>query len=118
VSAWFERLNGEPPHLYLVAYVAEYPDPDDFLRATPFRRRNRWQNDAYDRLVEAGRHQAEPARRIELYQQADAILVEEAPIMPVYYDRGHMLVKPWVSRFPTSSLRWYGYWKDAIIESH
>jgi len=112
------RLNGEPPHLYLVAYMAEYPDPDDFLEPAAFRRRNRWQNDAYDRLVEEARHETEPGRRIKLHQQADAILVEEAPIMPVYYDRGHMLVKPWVTRFPTSSLRWYGHWNDVIIEPH
>jgi oligopeptide transport system substrate-binding protein len=118
VRPFLHRLNSEPPHLYLVAYMAEYPDPDDFLRSAPFRRRNRWQNDAYDRLVEEARREIEPGRRIELYRQADAILVEEAPIMPVYYDRGHLLAKPWVSRFPTSSLRWYGYWKDTIIEPH
>lgn len=116
--AWRHRLSTDPPHLYLVATMAEYPDPDDFLRASPFRRRTSWRNDAYDSLVEAARHETELGRRIELYRQADAILVEEAPIMPIYYDRGHMLVKPWVTRFRTSSLRWYGYWNDVIIEPH
>jgi ABC-type oligopeptide transport system substrate-binding subunit/DNA-binding SARP family transcriptional activator len=118
VRAWLDRLSSEPPHLHLTASMAQYPDPDDLLRATPFRRRNRWQNDAYDRLVEKARQATTPAVRIELYQKADAMLVEEAPIMPIYYDRGHLLLKPWVTRFPTSSLRWYGHWHDAIVEPH
>jgi ABC-type oligopeptide transport system substrate-binding subunit/DNA-binding SARP family transcriptional activator len=118
VRAWLDRLNKQPPQLYLTASMAEYPDPDDLLRASPFRRRTRWQNDAYDRLVQEARQATTPAIRIKLYQQAEAILVEEAPIMPIYYDRGHLLLKPWVSRFPTSSLRWYGHWNDVIIEPH
>jgi ABC-type oligopeptide transport system substrate-binding subunit/DNA-binding SARP family transcriptional activator len=118
VRSFLHRLGSDPPHLYLVAYLAEYPDPDDFLRPVTFRHRNRWQDDTYNRLVEAARHETELGRRIELYRQADAILVEEAPIMPVYYDRGHLLVKPWISRFPISSLRWYGHWNDVVIDPH
>jgi ABC-type oligopeptide transport system substrate-binding subunit/DNA-binding SARP family transcriptional activator len=118
VGAWLDRLNSEPPHLHLTAWMAQYPDPDDFLRAAAFRRRNRWQNDVYDRLVEEAQRATTPAIRIKLYQKADKILVEEAPIMPIYYDRGHLLLKPWVTRFPTSSLRWYGHWHDAIVEPH
>ena len=52
-----------------------------------------------------------------LYRQADRMLVEEAPIMPVGYGRQHLLVKPWVSRFPTSAVK-YLFWRDVIIEPH
>jgi len=55
--------------------------------------------------------------RMRMYQQADRILIEEAPILPLAYGRFHMLVKPWVRRYLTSPLRWW-YWKDVIIEPH
>jgi len=52
-----------------------------------------------------------------MYRQADRILVEEAPVLPLAYGRFHMLVKPWGRRYLTSPLRWW-YWKDVIIEPH
>ena len=56
-------------------------------------------------------------QRMTLYRQADQMLVEEAPIIPVGYGRQHLLVKPWVSTFPTSAIR-YWFLKDVIIEPH
>jgi ABC-type oligopeptide transport system substrate-binding subunit len=52
-----------------------------------------------------------------MYQQADRILVEEAPILPLLYDRCHLLVKPWVIKFPISPIKW-NFWKEVIIEPH
>jgi hypothetical protein len=54
---------------------------------------------------------------MKLYRQADRMLVEDGAIMPLFYWRAHMLVKPWVIHLPTpvvgSSL-----WKDVIIRPH
>jgi ABC-type oligopeptide transport system substrate-binding subunit len=52
-----------------------------------------------------------------MYQQADATLVRQVPILPLAYLRFHMLVKPWVRSFRTSPLRWW-FWKDVILEPH
>ena len=54
--------------------------------------------------------------RMELYQQADRILVQEAPIMPLIYGRLHLLVKPWVRKYPTSAIE-QRFWKDVVIEA-
>jgi oligopeptide transport system substrate-binding protein len=118
LEAWLERLHSDPPHLHMVSWIADYPDPDSFLRTSGFQGRTRWRNDDYDRLVEVARHTAIPADRVKMYHQADRILVEQAPIMPIYYDRGHLLLKPWVRRFPISIMRWFGYWEDAVLEPH
>jgi ABC-type oligopeptide transport system substrate-binding subunit len=55
--------------------------------------------------------------RLKLHRQADKVLVEEAVIIPLTYHRQHMLVKPWVTKFPTSVIKIW-YWKDVIIEPH
>jgi oligopeptide transport system substrate-binding protein len=108
-------LDREPPHLCLLGWVADYPDPDNFLRVCPASSRSGWRNKVYERLVEEARRITDQEERVKLYQQADRILVEEAVMVPLLYRRSHLLVKPWVSKYPTSALsEWF--WKDVIIE--
>ena len=45
------------------------------------------------------------------------ILAEEAPIMPIFHNSTRLLVKPWVTRFPTTGLREW-FFKDVIIRPH
>jgi len=111
------RLDREPSHVFFSGWLADYPDPDSFLRANPARRQTRWQNEAYERLVEEARRVSDQGERIKLYRQADRILVEEAAIIPFTYGRLNMLVKPWVRKYPTSALTGW-FWKDVIIEPH
>ncbi len=112
-----DRLEKEPPHMFFLGWVADYPDPDNFLRASPVRRYTGWQNAAYDGLVEEARRATDQEERMRLYQQADRILVEEAAVVPLLYRRYHLLVKPWVKKFPTSPMKML-FWKDVIIEPH
>jgi ABC-type oligopeptide transport system substrate-binding subunit len=90
---------------------AAYPDPDSFLRAGIYRERTHWRHEAYDRLVEQARRLTDQSERMRLYRQADQILTEEAPIVPVAYGAWHWLVKPWVRNAVRG-------WKDIIIEPH
>jgi oligopeptide transport system substrate-binding protein len=114
---FFDRLNREPPPMHIWGWVADYPDPDNFLRVGHFRHYTRWRNEAYDRLVEDARRVIDRGKRMQLYAHADRILVEEAPIVPLAHEARHLLVKPWVSKFPTSATRRW-FWKDVIIEPH
>jgi len=110
-------MRREPPHMFLTGWTADYPDPDNFLRVSPIRRYTRWQNEAYDRLVEEARRVTDQGERMRLYGQADRILVEQAPILPLLHLRFPLLVKPWVRKFPTSPMKAW-FWKDVIIEPH
>jgi ABC-type oligopeptide transport system substrate-binding subunit len=111
-AAFLDRLlTGEVAHMWISRWIADYADPDSFLRACPIELRSRWPNEAYHRLVEQGRRMMDQERRMDLYRRADRILVQEAAIVPLVYGRYHFLVKPWVKRYP-------GPWKDVIIEPH
>jgi oligopeptide transport system substrate-binding protein len=116
-ATFCDRLDRERPHLFGLGQHSAYGDPDYLLRACFVRRWPRWRNEVYDRLVEEARRVTDQGERMTLYHEADAMLVQEAAIMPLGYTRLHLLVKPWVSRFPTSAIkRWFC--KDAIIEPH
>jgi ABC-type oligopeptide transport system substrate-binding subunit/DNA-binding SARP family transcriptional activator len=112
-----ERMENDPPHIYFGAWYADYPDPDNFLRVCDGIRWTRWQNDIYSRLVEEARRVVDQQERMKMYLQADSMLVGEAVIMPVIYWRSHLLVKPWIKRFPTSAVKWW-FLKDVIVEPH
>ena len=102
--------------MWMVGWWVDYPDPDDVLRVQWWVAPG-WQNEIYERLVEDARRVTDQEERMRMYGQADRILIEEAPILPLAYGRFHMLVKPWVRRYLTPPLRWW-YWEDVIIEPH
>jgi len=76
-----------------------------------------WRNEAYHGLVEEARSLIDQGERMKLYEQADSILVGESPVIPLYYARRHLLVKPWVRKYPISPTT-RRFWKDVIIEPH
>ena len=91
---FLDRLRAEPPHAFVLGWSADYPDPDNFLRVAvrDIRRSNRWRNEAYGRLVKEARRVMDQGARMELYRQADRILVEEAGTVPLIYRQFHLLV--------------------------
>jgi hypothetical protein len=50
-------------------------------------------------------------------RQADQALMAADALVPLLYGRPHLLVNPWVKRYPISPMRLY-FWKDVIIEPH
>jgi ABC-type oligopeptide transport system substrate-binding subunit/class 3 adenylate cyclase len=117
-GAFFERLAAERPELWLIAWTADYPDPDNFLRVGyPPPGDTGWRNDAYYRLIDQARRVTDQNERTEMYQQADRILIQEAALMPYAYGCCHLLVKPWVRRHPVSAPQFW-FWKDVVIEPH
>ncbi len=116
-AAFLTKLEDHPPQILNLMWTADYPDPDNFLRVCRIRTWGGWQNETYDRLVERAQQVMDQGERMKLYRQADRLLIEEAPVLPLTYERRHLLVKPWVSRYPTSPIQ-SAFWKDAVIEPH
>jgi oligopeptide transport system substrate-binding protein len=111
------RMWRRRPHMWFLRWLADYPDPDSFLRASIWRVFSPWQDESYDQLVGGARRLTDQKERMKMYQQADKILAEESPLLLLYYGRFHLLVKPWVRNYPSSALKpWF--WKEVIIEPH
>lgn len=111
------RMEESSPHIFLGIWVNDYPDPDDFLRASPPMRWTRWQEGGYQRSVNEARQIMDQGKRLEIYHQVDRQLIEAAVLMPFKYLRSHYLIQPWLRMFPTSPTEWW-YCKDVIIDEH
>jgi oligopeptide transport system substrate-binding protein len=113
----YQTLSRELPPLFWAAWIADYPDPDALLRLVFLRSYLNWRHDEYERLVEGARRHADQRVRMELYRQADRIVVEQLPLTPVMSLREYLLVKPWVRNY-VMSLMGDVFWKDVVIEPH
>jgi ABC-type transport system substrate-binding protein len=116
-GSFYDLMIEEAPHMWMVSWYGDYPDPDNILRVPWWLSFGGWEDHTYTRLVEGARRVMDQAERMRMYQEADKILVEEAAHLPLWYGRFHMLVKPWVKKLFTSPLKWWS-WKDIIIEEH
>lgn len=114
---FLEQTNTSPPHLWLAGWQADFPDPDNFLRATLWQRQSGWKNKDFESLVASAHRGLDQTERLQLYQQAESILIEETPIIPVVYGRFNYLQKPWVTKNPFSPIKAPTF-KDIILEDH
>lgn len=83
-------------------WVADYPDPNTFLDMFQTGNENNqtgWSNAEYDRLIQSAAAEGDPAKRMEILREAEAILLEEQPIIPIYVRVTKNLVKPHVRGF-------------------
>lgn len=70
-------------------WVGDYNDPNTFLELfTSDNANNRtgWRSARYDALIRAAAHEADPQRRLEIFREAEILLIqEEAVVSPVYH---------------------------------
>jgi ABC-type oligopeptide transport system substrate-binding subunit len=92
-------------------------EPNSFLRVFFSGLEVGWHDKAYQKLVEDVRQLTDQAQRLALYRQADRILVEQTPIIPLFYQRISILIKPLVRGHVVSPVG-RAFWKNVIIEPY
>ncbi|MBW8011254.1 MAG: hypothetical protein FVQ83_08445 [Chloroflexi bacterium] len=75
-----------------------------------------WQPMVYTALIDKAVQTLDQDERLLLYHQAEEMLVENVPIIPILYPRTHNLVKPWLKKVPVGSF-WI-FFKDVFLEKH
>lgn len=111
------RISNNPPQMWAMGWTADYPDPDNYLRVGTWLRYSGWRHREYESLVNDARRMTDQEQRMAMYRQAERILVEEMPSIPISYGRSHYLIKPWVTTWPSSIVKG-PIFKDIIIEPH
>ena len=87
-----DRLRSNPPEMYWLGWVADYNDPDNFLRGI-FRssseyNHGKYTNFKFDQLVDRAKNIMNPAERQELYILAERLLCEtDVALIPLYHTR-------------------------------
>ena len=69
-------------------WVGDYNDPFTFSQlfySANDMNHPGYASERYDELIEAAAAEMDPARRADLLQQAEVILLEDMPIIPIYF---------------------------------
>lgn len=83
--------------LSISIWIGDYADPNTFLDMMLTGNGNNdtgWGHPEYDRLITQANLVLEPARRFELFQQAEELLIQEAPVLPVFFGAHVYLARP------------------------
>jgi oligopeptide transport system substrate-binding protein len=83
-------------------WVPDYSDPNTFLDmfVTGGAHNNtNWGNERYDQLIERAGAEPDNARRMAYFQEAETLLLDEQPIIPIYFYVTSNLVNPRVRNF-------------------
>jgi len=94
---------------FRASWIADYPDAENYLSL--FYSKNpappnytRYKSAAFDAAFERAIREDNDSLRYKLYQEADQVMIDDAPVVPLWYDKVVRLVQPHVKGFPPNAL--------------
>ena len=94
-STYNQQLLTDPPAFWEMDWVADYPGANDFLglllgsgQTNNF---GRWANADFDAAVSRALSATDAASMQQAFDQAQAIVLDQAPVIPVDYGAGYAL---------------------------
>jgi len=114
----FERVETGKALFWRDGWSADYADPENFLnlfygKLVPgsmdeksYINSVRYQSDQFDKVFEAALRETNPTKRIALFQEADQIVMNDAAIIPLYYEEAIRLLQDDVSNFPINAMEY------------
>lgn len=99
---WGSYLQATTALQYDVArrsWLGDYMDPTTFLgcyRGGDGNNRTGWSDPRYDAMLRRAAVELDPARRFAILREAETLLLDEGPVIPIYHYSTNELVKPYV----------------------
>ena len=82
--------------MFNAGWIMDYPDPEDILdlkfHSGSALNDVNYGNADVDAILEEARVEQDPGRRLELYQQAELLIIEDAAWLPLYFSQSHVVI--------------------------
>jgi oligopeptide transport system substrate-binding protein len=89
--------------MFNLGWVADYPDPQNFLEiklhSQSADNETKYSNPDVDELLDKAKTEKDEAERVRLYQQAEKLIIEDSPWVPLFHGQDSVLIKPYVKNF-------------------
>lgn len=107
--------------IFRTAWVADYPNPENFLwvlygknvpasfRQPSFPNTPRYVNERYDQLFEKGTSTINTAKSYDYFLKAEQIMIEDAPILVLWYDEIYILKQAYVKNYFSNPIEYYDF---------
>jgi len=114
------HLDEELDELFDAGWIADYPHPQDFLdilfRTGSEHNDGGYSNLALDALLDEAATEPDEALSLELYRQAEQMLVDDAAVMPLWFGQSYYLVKPNVQGYQLTAMGFAWLNQVSIVE--
>jgi oligopeptide transport system substrate-binding protein len=101
-------------------WIGDYMDPMTFLDmwlSNSGQNDAGWKNAEFDKLIDKAKRDSDQAKRMEYMHAAEDILMDEMPIIPIYYYTNKLCIKDYVKNIHKSPLGMV-YFDDTYLEKH
>lgn len=99
---YLSQINGKDVsfQMFDIGWSADYVDPENFIGLLFHSQSNQnwagYSNPDVDKLIDQARVEQDQTKRIKLYQDAEKLIVADAPVLPLNYGRDYWVTKPYV----------------------
>ena len=102
-ATFFQDVDQGRYQMFTLGWIMDYPDEEDILNihfdSESPNNNTFYSNPEVDALLREALTEPDSGRRIELYQQAEQLILDDVPWFPLFFDRFHALVKPYVENY-------------------
>jgi oligopeptide transport system substrate-binding protein len=107
-AAFYDDLDQAKVQMWSLGWIMDYPDPEDLIDLL-FYSKSRQNNSGYnnpqfDAIIDKARVEANPEARLKLYQDAEQLLIQDLPWMPLNFGQQHMVVNPHVKGYTANKI--------------
>jgi ABC-type transport system substrate-binding protein len=96
-GTYFDRLDTDPPQMWQLSWVADYPGRNDFLGVLlgtgSTNNYGRWSSPAFDAAIAEAGGATDKTAAAAAYDRAEDIVQSDAPVIPVTYGTGWALAR-------------------------
>jgi oligopeptide transport system substrate-binding protein len=102
------NLSTETDEMFEMSWIADYPHPQDFLDVLFHTGADinygKYRNPAVDDLLDRAGVETDRDRSLDLYRQAEQLLVDDAACLPLVFGQNYELVRSYVAGYRTDAL--------------
>ncbi|GAB4542706.1 MAG: ABC transporter substrate-binding protein [Anaerolineales bacterium] len=95
--------SGNHGQIFDGGWCADYPDPENFadvlFHSGSAQNQGGYSNPALDTILEAARIERDVTKRIALYQQAEQMIVDDAPVIFTTHSLSYQLAQPYLKGY-------------------
>lgn len=119
-KVYLDSTRNQDFQIARASWIGDYPDPNTFLDMWLTDGGNNhtgWSNEAYDNLIARAAGTIDQKERYSYFQQAEKILADEVPIIPIYTYTRVLLIRPEVKGWYPNILDHHPYQYIYLEES-
>jgi oligopeptide transport system substrate-binding protein len=102
------NLKQEKDGMFTMGWIADYPDPHNFLDILFYTGSevniSEYSNPTLDTLLDQAAIEEDRALRLNMYQQAEQLVVDDAPCLLLFHGANYILVESYVQGYELSPL--------------